>query len=85
MVLRSGVEILWQRQNCKESLGVYLICDNGYISWPTTICPYMCLQTNNRLEDFFSTNLEIVQKDVECVFGILKSCWTPLNKGFKYC
>ncbi len=42
-------------------------------------------QTNNRLEDFFSTNIDSVQKDVECVFGILKSHWSSLDKGFKYC
>ena len=23
------------------SKGVYVICDNRYISWPTTICPFM--------------------------------------------
>ena len=37
-----------------------------------------------RLEDLFSTNLESVRKDVECVFGILKSRWGCLDRGFKY-
>ncbi len=50
----------------KTEEGVYLICDNGYIQWPTTICP------NGRLKECFSANLESVRKDVECVFGILK-------------
>ena len=40
--------------------GLYLICDNGYIQWPTTICPYMCSATNGRLEECFSANLESV-------------------------
>jgi len=66
------------------SKGVYLICDNGYICWPTTICPFMASQTNSRLHDYFSTLLESLRKDVECVFGILKSRWTCLDKGFKY-
>ncbi len=64
--------------------GCYLICDNGYIQWPTTICPYMRSVTNGRLEESFSANLESVRKDVECVFGILKTRWTSLDKGFKY-
>jgi hypothetical protein len=66
------------------STGVYVICDNGYISWPTTICPFMKAQTNSPLEDDFSTTLESLRKDVECVFGILKGRWTSLDKGFKY-
>jgi hypothetical protein len=64
--------------------GVYVICDNGYICWPTTICPYMRSNTNNRLEDYFSTRIESVRKDVECVFGILKARWACLDNGFKY-
>ena len=60
---------------CVET-GTYLICDNGYLCWPTTICPYMRSESaGTRLEDLFSTNLESVRKDVECVFGILKSRW----------
>jgi hypothetical protein len=42
------------------------------------------LKANNAtLEGFFSTNLESVQKDVECTFGILKKRWKVLNHGFK--
>jgi hypothetical protein len=67
------------------STGVYLICYNGYICWPSTICPYMRSESNGtRLEDLFSTNLESVRKDVECVFEILKSRWGCLDRGFKY-
>ena len=39
---------------------------------------------SGRLEDYYSSNLESVRKDVECVFGILKARWTCLDKGFKY-
>ena len=81
-------EVEWQYYaedgSIKTETGVYLICDNGYICWPTLICPYMRSQMSNRLEDYFSTNLESVRKDVECVFGILKSRWSCLDRGFKY-
>ena len=63
---------------------MYLICDNGYLLWPTSICPYS-KANNATLEGFFSTNLESVQKDVECTFGILKNRWKVLNNGFKQC
>jgi hypothetical protein len=66
------------------STGAYVICDNGYICWLTTICPFMSAQTNSPLEDYFSTTLESLRKDVECVFGILKARWASLDKGFKY-
>jgi hypothetical protein len=68
----------------KTEEGLYLICDNGYIQWPTTICPFMRSATNGRLEECFSSNLESVRKDVECVFGILKCRWTSLDKGLKF-
>jgi hypothetical protein len=37
------------------------------------------------LEGYFSTNVESVRKDVECVFGILKKQWRILDHGFKSC
>ncbi len=64
--------------------GLYLICDNGYLQWPTLICPFMQSQNSGRLEDYYSANLESMRKDVECVFGILKARWTCLDEGFKY-
>ncbi len=54
------------------SKDVYVICHNGYISWPATICPFMGSRLNGRLEDYFLSNIESVRKDVECEFGILK-------------
>ena len=44
----------------------------------------MRAQTNSPLEDYFSTTLESLWKDVECMFGILKGRWTSLDKGYKY-
>jgi hypothetical protein len=77
----------WQYYDCDENVqserGMYLICDNGYLLWPTLICPYSKAQ-NATQEGFFSANLESVQKDVECTFGILKKWWKVLNYGFKY-
>ncbi len=35
-------------------------------------------------EGYFSSNLESVQKDVECVFGSLKKRWKILDYGFKH-
>jgi hypothetical protein len=49
---------------------MYLICDNGYLTWPTTISSHAHYDSTT-LEGFFSTNLESVRKDVECTFGIL--------------
>ena len=39
---------------------------------------------NGCLEDYFSSKVESLRKDVECVFGILKGRWASLHKGFKY-
>ena len=64
-------------------VGVYLICDNGYLRWPTSICPFMHADKTT-MEGYFSTNIESVRKDVECVFGILKKRWRVLDHGFKF-
>jgi len=74
----------WQYYNGDGERGMHLICDNGYLLWPTSICLY--LKANNAtLEGFFLANLESVRKDVECTFGILKKRWKVLNNGFKQC
>ena len=65
----------------RSNRGMYLICDNGYLRWPTTICPFKRAETGSP-EDYFSTNLEGIRKDVECTFGILKKRWRILNNGF---
>ena len=67
----------------EQDHGAHLICDNGYLRWPTSICPYAGCE-NSSLEGFFSTNLESVRKDVECTFGILKKRWQVLNDGLDF-
>jgi hypothetical protein len=62
---------------------MYLICDNGYLRWPTTICPFKRVDSATA-QEYFTTNLESVRKDVECTFGILKKRWRILNSGFFY-
>ena len=69
--------------NIRLERGVYLICDNGYLLWPTSICPYT-KANNATLESFYSKFFESVRKDVECTFGILKNWWKVLNHGFKH-
>ena len=65
----------------RTNRGSYLICDNGYLRWPTTICPFTRVGSGSA-EGYFSSNLEGVRKDVECTFGILKKRWRILNNGF---
>jgi len=67
----------------EQDCGAYLICDNGYLRWPTLICPYAGCG-NSYLKGFFLTNLESVRKDFECTFGILKKRWQVLNDGLEY-
>jgi hypothetical protein len=50
--------------------GPYLIVDNGYLSWSTTVPPSKCPATQQELK--WSNWLESIRKDVECTFGILK-------------
>jgi hypothetical protein len=63
--------------------GVYLICDGGYLRWPTLICPFKKTDKTSK-HGYFTTNLESVRKDVECTFGILKKRWRILDYGLKY-
>jgi hypothetical protein len=67
----------------EKERGAYLICDNGYLRWPTSISPYANADCAS-LQGYFSTNLESIRKDVECTFGILKKRWRVLNNGFYY-
>ena len=65
-------------------MGLYLICDNGYLQWPIMICLFMRSQTNSLHESAFLANMESAQKDVECIFGILILRWGILDRGFKH-
>ena len=65
----------------RTSKGMYLICDNGYLTWSTMICPHAHFDSMT-LEFFFSTNLESVRKDVECMFVICRGIggkYIPIN------
>ena len=61
--------------------GVWVLVDNGYMSWPTTVPPMKT--TNRRSEIRFSAWLESLRKDVECTFGILKGRWRILKTGIR--
>ena len=47
--------------------GLYLICDGGYLRWPTLICPVKVTERFKKL----SKVIESTRKDVEDVFGML--------------
>ncbi len=68
----------WQYCTGGWKRGMHLICNNGYLGWPTSIMPYT-LVSKSLLEGCFSANLESVRKDVECTFEILKKRWKILN------
>jgi hypothetical protein len=61
--------------------GPWLISDNGYLSWSTTIPPYKV--SADRKEIRWSQWLESLRKDVECTFGILKGRWRKLKTGIR--
>ena len=59
--------------------GAWLLVDNGYLAWPTTVPPIK--STSSQREIRFSRWLESMRKDVECTFGILKGRWRILKTG----
>jgi hypothetical protein len=61
--------------------GAYVIVDNGYLNWSTTVPPMK--DSCNRSEIRFSQWLESLRKDVECTFGILKGRWRVLKSGIR--
>jgi hypothetical protein len=61
--------------------GCYVVVDNGYLQWPTTVPPYK--HSTHRSELRFSQWLESLRKDVECTFGILKGRWRILKSGIR--
>ena len=54
-----------------EHTGAYMICDGGYHQWPCLMFPFKHQPAGTDLE-MWSSQIESVRKDVECVFGILK-------------
>jgi hypothetical protein len=61
--------------------GAYVIVDNCYLEWSTTVPPVK--DSCNRSELRFSQWLESMRKDVECTFGILKGRWRILKRGIR--
>jgi hypothetical protein len=59
--------------------GAWLLVDNGYHHWATTIPPYKRSEFRNEIH--FLEWLESMRKDVECTFGILKGHWHILKAG----
>ena len=59
--------------------GAWLLVDNGYLAWPTTVPPIK--STSSQREIRFSRWLESMRKDVEFTFGILKGRWRILKTG----
>ena len=59
--------------------GAWLLVDNGYLAWPTTVPPMKT--TSCRVEIRLLAWLESMQKDVEWTFGILKGHWQILKTG----
>lgn len=57
--------------------GVYLICDGGYMNDSFLIDPYPFRSSRSII--YWSEWLESLRKDVECLFGILKSRWRILR------
>ncbi len=61
--------------------GVYLICNNGYLSWSCTDSPFG--NSNDINEIRWSKWLESMRKDTVCMFGILKGRWRILKSGVR--
>jgi Plant transposon protein len=65
----------------KTYKGPWLIVDNGYLKWPTTVPPFKLSASEK--ERRWSQWLESLRKDVECTFGILKGRWRILKTGIR--
>ena len=69
--------------NLHNVIGIYLICDGGYLRWPILVCPFQHESAASQ-KGYFSARLESIRKDVECVFGILKKRWRILEFGIRF-
>lgn len=61
--------------------GGYVIVDNGYLRWSTTVPPFKV--TEKVAEVRWSKWLESMRKDVECTFGIMKGRFRILKTGIR--
>ena len=74
---------VWKSDNTLETMtGVWLLCDGGYHKWLCMMNPMK--HASSRLERLWSEWVESVRKDVECVFGILKSRFRIFKQGFLF-
>ena len=85
-ILNDNVFELYKRNEHGEVIsvkycGAWLLVDNGYLKWATTIPP--CKNTIFYEETRWSEWLESMRKDVECTFGILKGRWRILKAGVR--
>ena len=55
----------------------------GYLRWPQLICLYNHTVVSSQ-KGYFSSKIESIQKDVDCVFRILKKMWKILNYGTSF-
>ena len=62
-------------------VGNWILVDNGYLCWSTTIPPMKDPSTYAELR--WSQWAESMRKDVECTFGILKGRWRILKAGIR--
>ena len=81
MVELKGVA-LYRSQWKEVFFCAYLICDGGYHTWPCRMSPSKNRMPNSP-EMRWSKNVELVRKDIEDVFGILKVRFRLL-KNFNY-
>ena len=58
---------------------MWLSSDNGYLNWSTTVPPFK--ETDSFVHLMFSEWVEIMRKDIECAFGILKGQFCILKYG----
>ena len=75
--------ILQQPGELKRSRGMYFIYDGGYLYWQTLVCLYAGT-AGTGCRGYYNSNLEIVRKDVDCTFGILKNRSRMLEYGIQY-
>ena len=62
--------------------GVWIMVDNGYLSWSCTVPPVKDGLTYEIIR--FSEWLESMRKDAECFFGILKGRFRILRYGMRF-
>jgi len=74
-------------KNCEGGIvektykGLWVLVDNGYLAWPTTMLPYM--QPMLLSQQVWSKMVESMRKDVECTFKILKGHFHILKTGIR--